>query len=81
MLCYNLSVHAAWKSSINRLILILPMYMLLMRRSVTESNLILPEDGHIDLEILVREYMLLEIPISPLCSPDCKGLVPFAVRN
>ncbi len=50
-------------------------------RSVTDSNLILPEDGHIDLEPLVREYMLLEIPISPLCSPDCKGLCPVCGEN
>ena len=43
-------------------------------RSVSESGLILPEDAHIDLEPLVREYLLIEIPISPLCRPDCKGL-------
>ncbi len=50
-------------------------------RFVTESELILPEDGHIDLEPLVREYMLLEIPISPLCRPDCKGLCPICGGN
>jgi uncharacterized protein len=43
-------------------------------RSVSESGLILPEDAHIDLEPLVREYFLIEIPISPLCRTDCKGL-------
>lgn len=43
-------------------------------RSVSESGLILPEDGHIDLEPLIREYLTLEIPIQPLCKPDCKGL-------
>jgi uncharacterized protein len=50
-------------------------------RSVTESNLILPEDGHIDLESLVREFMLLEVPINSLCSPDCKGLCPMCGEN
>jgi uncharacterized protein len=45
-------------------------------RSTTESSLILPEDGNIDLDPLVRECFLLEIPISPLCKPDCKGLCP-----
>jgi uncharacterized protein len=45
-------------------------------RSVSESGLILPEDAHIDLEPLVREYLLIEIPISPLCKLDCKGLCP-----
>jgi uncharacterized protein len=43
-------------------------------RSVSESGLIVPDDGNIDLAPLVREYMLLEIPIRPLCRPDCKGL-------
>lgn len=46
------------------------------KRSVTDSGLILPEDGHIDLELLLREYALLEVPISPVCKPDCKGLCP-----
>ncbi|MDR3577830.1 MAG: DUF177 domain-containing protein [Anaerolineaceae bacterium] len=42
--------------------------------AVTESGLILPDDSNIDLAPLAREYLLLEIPISPLCKPDCKGL-------
>lgn len=51
------------------------------QRFATESGLIVPEDGHIDLEPLVREYMLLEIPMSPLCNPDCKGLCPTCGSN
>ncbi len=51
------------------------------QRSVTDSNLILPEDGKIDLEPLLREYMLLEFPINPLCKPDCKGLCPICGEN
>jgi uncharacterized protein len=43
-------------------------------RTMSESELILPEDGNMDLGPIVREYLLLEIPISPLCRPDCKGL-------
>jgi uncharacterized protein len=43
-------------------------------RSATESELILPEDGYIDLGPLVREYMVLEVPINPLCRPDCHGI-------
>lgn len=50
-------------------------------RSVTESGLLLPEDSHIDLAPLVREYMLLEIPISPLCRPECKGLCLVCGEN
>jgi len=51
------------------------------RRSTTESNLVLREDGNIDLESLAREYLLIEIPISPLCRPDCLGLCPECGQN
>ena len=44
------------------------------KRSMTDSELLIPDDGNIDLEPLVREYLLIEIPISPVCRPDCKGL-------
>jgi uncharacterized protein len=43
-------------------------------KSVSDSGLILPEDAQIDLESLVREYALLEVPINPLHDPNCKGL-------
>lgn len=43
-------------------------------RTVSESELILPEDANVNLEPLVRECLLLEVPISPVCKPDCKGL-------
>lgn len=51
------------------------------KRSITESGLILPEDANIDLEPLVREYLLIEMPISPLCKPDCRGLCPICGQN
>ena len=51
------------------------------RRSVTDSGLILPEDGHIDLEPLMRDYALIEVPINPLCKPDCRGLCPECGEN
>jgi uncharacterized protein len=51
------------------------------RRSVSESNLLVPENGQIDLAPLLREYALLEIPISPICKPDCKGLCPVCGEN
>lgn len=43
-------------------------------RSVSDSGLIIPDDAHIDLQPLIREYALLEVPIKPLCKPTCKGL-------
>ena len=51
------------------------------KRSISESNLLVPEDGQIDLEPLMREYALLEVPISPVCKPDCKGLCPVCGEN
>ena len=51
------------------------------RRNMTESGLLVPEDGQIDLEPLMREYALLEFPISPVCKADCKGLCPVCGEN
>ena len=43
-------------------------------KSVSESGLLMPDDGHIDFTPVLREYALLEVPIKALCKPDCKGL-------
>ncbi len=51
------------------------------KRSTDESELILPEDATINLEPLVREYLLIEMPISPTCKEDCKGLCTFCGEN
>jgi len=51
------------------------------KKSVSESGLLLPEDAHIDLQPLIREYALLALPISPICKPDCKGLCPLCGEN
>jgi uncharacterized protein len=51
------------------------------KRSVSESNLLVPDDGQIDLEPLLREYALLEVPINPVCKPECKGLCPVCGEN
>jgi len=50
-------------------------------QSVTESGLLLPESGTINLAPLVREVMLLAVPISCLCSLSCKGLCPTCGEN
>jgi uncharacterized protein len=48
---------------------------------MTESGLLVPDEGQINLEPLMREYALLEFPISPVCKPDCKGLCPVCGEN
>ena len=50
-------------------------------KSVSDSGLIIPEDAQIDLESIIREYALLEIPINPICKPDCKGLCPVCGQD
>jgi len=40
------------------------------KQSVSESELLVPEDAQLDLAPLIREYALLEIPIKPLHDPD-----------
>ncbi len=50
-------------------------------KSVSDSGLIVPEDAQIDAAPLIREYALLEIPINPICKPDCKGLCPVCGQD
>lgn len=50
-------------------------------RSMSESQLLLPANHQIDLAPLAREYLLLDMPITPLCRPDCKGLCPVCGVN
>jgi uncharacterized protein len=38
------------------------------------GDLFISEDGYIDLSPLVRELSLLELPLNPVCKPDCLGL-------
>lgn len=50
-------------------------------RTKQELELTVPEDGHIDFTPLVREYLILEIPIRPLCQPECAGLCSICGAN
>lgn len=47
------------------------------RASMTESGLLLPDNGKINLGPIVRDEMLLSVPIGTVCTPDCKGLCPI----
>jgi uncharacterized protein len=50
-------------------------------KAMDESGLVVPEDGNIDFEPIVYEYLLLEMPISPVCREDCKGLCKICGMN
>jgi len=47
----------------------------------TEPLLVVPETGLLDLTPLTREYFLLDLPLQPLCRPDCRGLCPECGAN
>jgi uncharacterized protein len=47
----------------------------------TEPLLAVPETGLLDLAPLTREYVLLDIPLRPLCRPECRGLCPECGAN
>jgi uncharacterized protein len=46
-----------------------------------ETDLILPQDGYIDLDPVYREYLILAMPIKRLCQEDCKGLCVICGAN
>lgn len=50
-------------------------------RFMTDSGLLVPDDGQIDLTPVLRDYMYVELPLNPLCQPDCKGLCPVCGEN
>ncbi len=46
-------------------------------QNATDPLLLVGEDAHLNLEPLVREYLLVNQPTRLLCRPDCKGLCPI----
>ena len=47
----------------------------------SDPLLAIPETGVLDLNPLLREYLLLEVPLQPLCRADCPGLCPICGNN
>ncbi|MBN1225748.1 MAG: DUF177 domain-containing protein, partial [Deltaproteobacteria bacterium] len=39
------------------------------------------KEGIIDLTEVVREQILLAVPMIPICKEDCKGLCPYCGQN
>ncbi len=39
------------------------------------------KNGVIELEDAIREFVLLSLPIKPVCVPDCSGLCPSCGKN
>jgi uncharacterized protein len=47
----------------------------------TDVSMVIPEDGNVDFAPLVREFLLLEVPIKLLCREDCFGLCSICGEN
>ena len=39
------------------------------------------EDGWVDFSPLIRQYAWVNLPLNPVCSPDCQGLCPVCGGN
>lgn len=50
-------------------------------QAAPEGEPIIGDDGFLDLAPLVRELSLLDMPIKPLCQPDCQGLCQECGQN
>lgn len=51
------------------------------REPISEDEESIPEDGFLDFEQSIGDYIFLEIPINPLCKPDCRGLCVVCGQN
>ena len=48
---------------------------------LSENETFIPENGFLDLEELIGDFLMLEIPINPICKEDCKGLCKECGQN
>ncbi len=48
---------------------------------IPDAEFVFPDGGYLNLAPLVREYMILSIPMQTVCRPDCRGLCPVCGGN
>lgn len=48
---------------------------------LSENEELIPENGFLDLEETIGDFLMLEVPINPYCRPDCKGLCGECGQN
>jgi uncharacterized protein len=46
-----------------------------------DSQTTISEQAILDLRPMLREVLLLDMPIQPICKPDCLGLCPYCGEN
>lgn len=49
--------------------------------SGTTEDVLVLDQNEVDLQPLIEEIMITEIPLIPLCDPDCRGLCPVCGIN
>jgi len=49
--------------------------------AVEEENYTVFSSDEIELDSLINEHIVLDLPMKPLCSEDCKGLCPTCGHN
>ncbi len=76
------TVAATWEAACSRCLapvggeLSVPVGELYERHPLEGETYLLAEDDVIDLEPMIRDALLLELPAVPLCRADCQGLCP-----
>ena len=76
------TVAATWEAACSRCLvpvggeISVPVGELYERQPLEGETYLLGEDDVIDLEPLVRDALLLELPAVPLCRAECRGLCP-----
>jgi uncharacterized protein len=48
---------------------------------LSENEAVIPENGFLELEETIGDFLLLEIPINPICRDDCRGLCKDCGQN
>ncbi|HWP98517.1 MAG TPA: DUF177 domain-containing protein [Syntrophomonadaceae bacterium] len=49
--------------------------------ALQEGDILPYGDGQVDLEPLVNELIVTELPLTPLCQAECRGLCPLCGSN
>jgi uncharacterized protein len=76
------TVTATWDAACSRCLapvggeLVLRVGELYERQPLEGETYLLSDDDVVDLEPLIRDALLLELPAVPLCRADCRGLCP-----
>jgi uncharacterized protein len=47
----------------------------------TQDDVVLFKHGVIDVGLPIRDEILLNVPMTPICQPDCAGICPVCGRN